>query len=406
MGDIVGLTGTFGGVRSQFAGDDVVLNGTLSSDSRFHVEITAPCTMAERGQTPSQEPSISPSTQPVTANHVRNVFNSHLGERESLETDYLFVIPTKPASAEDPVTWGDSYGVIGETSVQGSRVPGLWTSPKFSFAMTATNTNLQHMVSPGWLEVSAVAQDSSHPAVPSTTNSDYGVYQWQVPGLQLNTNNPSAGSNAALLSMNMDWHRSTLAGGSTPFLRVTKCGPTTSAASNATAYAGPDGSSATYVIPDKPENRMIYRPWRALADAAIAREQKMLFMPTHENLAASAGAFGLPVYGDKSKFRLAQMHYDVPGDAALQYILEKSAGKTRLVDTSNRGMLTFSKVALVDPADQSHLLPTLVKDLNDGQYDRGDRHKVSSDGKLVYSRELIRDIQLGRQRQKMANSGS
>jgi hypothetical protein len=148
---------------------------------------------------------------------------------------------------------------------------------------------------------------------------------------------------------------------------------------------------------------MIYRPWRVLADAAIAREQKMLFMLTHENLAAAAGAFGLPVYGDKSKFRLAQMHYDVPGDAVLQYILEKSSGKTRLVDSSNRGMLTFSKVSLVDPTDQSHLLPDLVKDLNDGQYERGNRHKMSSEGKLVYARDLIREIQLGRQRQKMAN---
>jgi hypothetical protein len=403
MSSITGINGNFKGVRSQFAGDDVALLGTLKSNSRCHVEITSPCTMSALGYSGSHEPSSSPSVQPVTGEHVRNVFNSHLGERVSLDTEYLFVIPTKPASDSARVTWGDSYSLIGETSVQGARVPGLWTSPHFTITHSADAVSQAPMVSPGWLDMAGSATDSSNSAVAIGVDTNYGVYQWQVPGLQLTTLNSASGASAALLSLNSNWHNGVLADGSTPFVRVARMGPSSSATTSVTAYAGPDGSSATYVIPDKPENRMIYRPWRVLADAAIAREQKMLFMLTHENLAAAAGAFGLPVYGDKSKFRLAQMHYDVPGDAVLQYILEKSSGKTRLVDSSNRGMLTFSKVSLVDPTDQSHLLPDLVKDLNDGQYERGNRHKMSSEGKLVYARDLIREIQLGRQRQKMAN---
>jgi len=165
------------------------------------------------------------------------------------------------------------------------------------------------------------------------------------------------------------------------------------------AYISANQASMAYVIPDEPANRMVYRPYRRLVDAAISREEKQLFMPTHENLSPGGGPLGLPFYGDRVPFRMAQLAFDAKKPQ--QFVLEKALMKTRMVDTSNRGMLTFTKVALLDTDTQTHLLPQAVKVMSDAQYTRGAGHAASAAGGAVYTRENIREVQLGRQFQKL-----
>jgi len=161
---------------------------------------------------------------------------------------------------------------------------------------------------------------------------------------------------------------------------------------------GATGDSLTYMIPDDPVTRMIYRPYRRLVDAALSRELRQLFMPTHEQTAVQGGPLGLPVYGTPVNFRLAQLVYDA--QLPDQYILEKASTKTRLFDPSNRGMLTFSRIPLLDENTQRHLLTEVVADINDMNYTRGVNH-TSGVGAPVFVSDVIRDIQLGRQYQRM-----
>jgi hypothetical protein len=406
MSDITGLNVEFAAGRKQFAGADLSVPGTVSSTSRTTVTVTG--TTTTRGYTGAYAPTSS-SAQPVTSAHVGNVLGIHT--RSGIEDDYLFCLPTQPGTA-DSTTWSTSYGLLGSAQTTGANVPGVWLDPQWTYEQSPDGAYAAGQVGPAlFLGVVTHLRDATLPAVPATASNSYATYQFQVPAAAVNTYSSASGFALGTCMVTLsdeDWSNGVLGHGSTSYLRFSETGPSTSTNTEAIAYAGPDASSATYIIPDDPDHRMIYRPWRVIVDAAIAREQKMMFMPTHENPSAAAGSFGLPAYGTQNLFRLAQMHYDVPEaygvDAVMQYILEKAAGKTRLVDSSNRGMLTFTKATLVDPTTSRHLLPDMVRELNDMQYVRGDRHKMSVDGKAVYSRELIRDIQLGRQRQKMANS--
>jgi len=161
--------------------------------------------------------------------------------------------------------------------------------------------------------------------------------------------------------------------------------------------SGGSGDSLTYIIPDDPETRMIYRPYRRIVDAAVSRELRQLFMPTHEQTTVQGGPLGLPVYGTPVNFRLAQLVYDA--QLPDQYILEKATTKTRMVDPSNRGMLTFSRIPLLDENTQRHTLTDVVHDINDMNYTRGINHTSGASGP-VYTIDVIRDIQLGRQFQR------
>jgi len=160
-----------------------------------------------------------------------------------------------------------------------------------------------------------------------------------------------------------------------------------------------NGGSVAYVIPDDPQVRMIYRPYRELVDAAMARELKMLLVPTHEQTSGKGGIFGFPYYGKPTDFRLAQLVFDA--NKPDQYVLEKATTKSRLLDPSNRGMLTFTKLTLLDPTSQRHVLLDTLDMLNDVQYTRGMAHAMSASGALVYDKDLIREVQLGRQFQRL-----
>ena len=162
-----------------------------------------------------------------------------------------------------------------------------------------------------------------------------------------------------------------------------------------------NGGSVSYVIPDDPSVRMVYRPYRNLVDAAMARELKLLLVPTHEQTSGKGGIFGLPYYGKPTDFRLAQLVFDA--NKPDQYVLEKATTKSRLLDPSNRGMLTFTKLTLLDPTSQRHVLLDVLDLLNDIQYTRGMSHAMSASGNEIYNKDLIREVQLGRQFIRLGN---
>jgi len=156
------------------------------------------------------------------------------------------------------------------------------------------------------------------------------------------------------------------------------------------------GLEYAYLISDKPEHRMNYRPWRNIVDAAVFKEMKLLFIPTHERLDAMGGPLGLPAYGDAVPFRFEQL---IDAGFENQFILEKPASKTRMVDSANRGMLTFSKVALLDEDTGRHMLSDPSREMNSMFLTDANTYSSSISGNPVYTREMLRDIQLGRQRQ-------
>jgi hypothetical protein len=161
------------------------------------------------------------------------------------------------------------------------------------------------------------------------------------------------------------------------------------------------GTSATYQIPDKPENRMRYRPGRNLVDAAIAAEQKMLLAPIHERLDMDGGVIGLPYHGPKTPFRF---HTLVEAGMANQYILERATSKTRMTDPSQRNRLVFTKIALIDPNSERLLMPDMIRVMDAEKTGRKESLFSSPVAQTVLDREMIRAIQRGRQQQRISKS--
>jgi len=168
--------------------------------------------------------------------------------------------------------------------------------------------------------------------------------------------------------------------------------------SSVTLCAG-NPSSVSYVIPDDPDHRMIYRPYRTLVDAAVAKELKQLLVPTHERYDGVGGPLGLPFYGTTTPFRFSQLAFD----AGLpdQFLLEPAASKARMINSANRGMLTFGKLALLDTDTQRHVISPILREMNNAVYLRGQVHAGGVTGTPIYTRDLIRDIQYGRQLQNL-----
>jgi len=297
----------------------------------------------------------------------------------------------------DSVDVGQVHSLIGRVSNTGLSPAGEWDGPIWSIDTTLDDTFFNAITTPGDFALAhSLCVNTAFSGVPGSGSRDWIDAQFQTPGANVDPGFFDIWS----VSFPDAWQTDIYGAGSTPYCKSSWVGTATSGNSQITAYAGPSLDSVPYIIPDDPENRMIYRPYRRLVDAAVAREQKLLFMPTHENLEPTGGVFGLPVYGEPALFRLAQMHYGA--NRAQQYILEKSMGKTRMVDSANRGMLTFSKAPLLDPQSQRHILPDVVRGLNDLQYSRGNHYAASATGTKVYTRDLIREIQLGRQYQRMS----
>jgi len=155
----------------------------------------------------------------------------------------------------------------------------------------------------------------------------------------------------------------------------------------------------TWIIPDDPEQRMVYRPHRRIVDAAIAREQKRFFLPTHENYGLGGGPLGLPIYGEPHAFRMMELAMAGQLD---QYILEPAATKTRLVDMTNRNLVTFSKVTVADPQTGRHYSTEVMKAINLAHLTEGAAHTTGVSGE-IYTRDFIRYVQSGRQQMRMAN---
>jgi len=168
--------------------------------------------------------------------------------------------------------------------------------------------------------------------------------------------------------------------------------------SSVTLCAG-NPSSVSYVIPDDPDHRMIYRPYRTLVDAAVAKELKQLLVPTHERYDGVGGPLGLPFYGTTTPFRFSQLAFDA--NLPDQFLLEPAASKARMINSANRGMLTFGKLALLDTDTQRHVISPILREMNNAVYMRGQVHAGGVTGSPVYTRDLIRDIQYGRQLQNL-----
>ena len=144
---------------------------------------------------------------------------------------------------------------------------------------------------------------------------------------------------------------------------------------------------------------MVYRPHRTISDAAVATEQRLFLVPTHDKLDESGGWFGLPYYGMERPFLMETLVFiaGVPD----QYILEGPRARTRLIDTADRGRLTFSKVSLLDPTGIGHTSIPAVQSFNAAVPGLAGAYGLGANGKPLWTREFIRDLQLGRQFQRL-----
>lgn len=311
-------------------------------------------------------------------------------------------------SCEPPVAPGSiiskNFGVVGVAHNPRQTPAGEWNDLHMNYEFTLIRENLAALNDGDFtLDVNVAALE----AWSGTILTGYDTYMsmcLNYPGARVSSltagfpvpsyNGMNSWGTFPLGSTGTAW-LDTYGSGSSPFLKWQKGNKDV-----LNLTAGYNGDSLTYIIPDDPDVRMVYRPYRRNVDAAIAREQRLLFMPTHEKYSGTGGPFGLPCYGTPSLFRLAQLHYDA--NKADQFILEKAATKTRMVNPANRGLLTFSKVTLLDPTTERHLLPETIKAVNNTQYTRGTRHASSYTGVPIYTREMIRAVQMGRQYQRFA----
>ena len=164
-------------------------------------------------------------------------------------------------------------------------------------------------------------------------------------------------------------------------------------------FADESLSCATYVFPDLPTYKMRFRPYRRIADATLMMEQKLTFMNDGEDPSPLAGPLGIKVIGTPSQFRFADL---VDAGQPETYLLEPVRSKTRLIDPSHRSVLTFTKLALLDEDSQTHTIPDVIMEENQKAISKGNVHASGAGGSSkVYSRKVIRDIQLGRQFQRM-----
>jgi hypothetical protein len=159
------------------------------------------------------------------------------------------------------------------------------------------------------------------------------------------------------------------------------------------------GSQSTYLYPDDPQHKMLYRPWRSIVDAAVAKELRYTFLNTGDDVAFAAGPLGIRTIGEPKPFRFEEL---VNAGEADQFILEKASSKTRMVDPSNRSILTFAKVSLLDPTSLRHVIVDVATLINADSMPRAMSHAASAGGTAVYTRSTIRDIQAGRQLQRLS----
>jgi hypothetical protein len=128
-------------------------------------------------------------------------------------------------------------------------------------------------------------------------------------------------------------------------------------------------------------------------------EQRLTFMNDREDTSHLAGPLGISVIGTPKPFRFADL---VDAGTPETFLLEPLKSRTRLIDPSHRSVLTFTKLALLDPDSQAHTIPGVIQEENQKQIGRGLVYASAIGGlSKVYICALIRDIQLGRQFQRL-----
>jgi hypothetical protein len=168
----------------------------------------------------------------------------------------------------------------------------------------------------------------------------------------------------------------------------------------ATALAGIEWSQVSLLYPDDPKHKMLYRPWRNIVDAAVAKELRMTFTNLGDHPSHVYGPLGIETIGTPTGFRFEQL---VKGGerTARQFIMEKDLSMTRMTNPANRGLLTFTRVVMKDPTDQRHVIPDLLREYNTALDGLGATHAQSKSGTTVYERNFLRDVQAGRQFQRL-----
>lgn len=155
------------------------------------------------------------------------------------------------------------------------------------------------------------------------------------------------------------------------------------------------------LMPDDPEHKMLFRPWRTVVDASVAKEQRLTFLNTKEEVQFTNGPLAIATIGETKAFRLEDL---INAGEQDQFLLEPASSKTRMTDPSYRSILTFGRIALTDPTTGRHVLPDIAQSLNQMSFVKANRYASSTGGSdggsLVYDRAYLRDLQSGRQAQR------
>ena len=165
----------------------------------------------------------------------------------------------------------------------------------------------------------------------------------------------------------------------------------------ASALYGAGRDTVAVIVPDKPENRAAFRPYRNIVDCAIEHERRRTLVPIKEEYSPEAGALGISYIGEARPFEMYRLI--VEGGMHMQYLLEPTRFHTRMVDVSNRGMLTFGRVAMIEEDNTLRML-AVAEELNSQFPMRATNYATDASGStMVYDTSTIRAIQLGQQRQ-------
>jgi len=166
------------------------------------------------------------------------------------------------------------------------------------------------------------------------------------------------------------------------------------------ALHGMGRNTPAVIVPDHPDNRQIYRPFRTIVDAAVDSESRRRLIQTGERYDSGGGLLGLNYRGQAIPF--AQHSLIVDAEQPLQYLLETDYFKTRLIDPSNRGKVTFTKVDMMEDGDQR--IPRVLQARNAMFPGLGSRYAQNPLTKVkVLDTDRIRAVQIGRQYQRIGS---
>lgn len=165
----------------------------------------------------------------------------------------------------------------------------------------------------------------------------------------------------------------------------------------AAALYGAGRDTVAVIVPDRPENRAAFRPYRNIVDCAIEHERRRSLVPIKEEYSPEAGALGISYIGQPRPFEMYRLI--VEAGLSKQYLLEPVRFHTRMVDMTNRRLLTFGRVAMIEE-DNTLRMVAVAEELNSQFPSRAQRYATDASGsKIVYDTPTIRAIQLGQQRQ-------